>query len=58
MLEANNDATCIEYDIVVHELLHAVGLWHEHMRIDRDEHIKVHYENIEEGQTKIFKLQN
>ncbi|VDN23548.1 unnamed protein product [Gongylonema pulchrum] len=40
MLEANNQATCMEYDIVLHELLHAVGLWHEHMRSDRDQFIK------------------
>lgn len=49
MLEANSLATCIEYDIVLHELLHAVGLWHEHMRKDRDQFIKVHYESIQPG---------
>ncbi|KAE9554392.1 hypothetical protein FO519_002384 [Halicephalobus sp. NKZ332] len=47
MLEANNIATCVEHDIVVHELMHTLGLWHEHMRNDRDNFIKVHYENIE-----------
>uniref|UniRef100_A0AC35FMV6 Metalloendopeptidase n=1 Tax=Panagrolaimus sp. PS1159 TaxID=55785 RepID=A0AC35FMV6_9BILA len=47
MLEANALATCVEHDIVVHELMHTLGLWHEHMRADRDKFIKVHYENIE-----------
>uniref|UniRef100_A0A914DF99 Metalloendopeptidase n=1 Tax=Acrobeloides nanus TaxID=290746 RepID=A0A914DF99_9BILA len=47
MLESNNLATCIEHDIVIHELMHTIGLWHEHMRYDRDDYIKVHYENID-----------
>uniref|UniRef100_A0A0K0DVC7 Metalloendopeptidase n=1 Tax=Strongyloides stercoralis TaxID=6248 RepID=A0A0K0DVC7_STRER len=47
MLESNMYQTCITFEIVVHELLHTVGLWHEQMRIDRDNFIKVHYENID-----------
>ncbi|KAK0426545.1 hypothetical protein QR680_009766 [Steinernema hermaphroditum] len=48
MLEANSQATCVEHDIVIHELFHTIGLWHEHMRYDRDNYIKVHFENIEQ----------
>jgi hypothetical protein len=47
MLEANEDATCVEHDIAIHELMHTIGLWHEQMRYDRDKYIKVHYENID-----------
>ncbi|KAL3103380.1 hypothetical protein niasHS_002566 [Heterodera schachtii] len=46
MLETNEVATCLEFDIVIHELMHTIGLWHEQMRYDRDEYIKIHYENI------------
>ncbi|CAJ0573346.1 unnamed protein product, partial [Mesorhabditis spiculigera] len=46
MLEANDMATCVEPDIVIHELFHSIGLWHEHMRTDRDQFIRVHFENI------------
>uniref|UniRef100_A0A915CQJ8 Metalloendopeptidase n=1 Tax=Ditylenchus dipsaci TaxID=166011 RepID=A0A915CQJ8_9BILA len=46
MLETNNIATCLEFDIVVHELMHTIGLWHEQMRYDRDDYIKIHFENI------------
>ncbi|CAJ0596081.1 unnamed protein product [Cylicocyclus nassatus] len=49
MLEAGYEETCMETEIVLHELLHVVGLWHEHMRYDRDKYIKVHYENIDRG---------
>ncbi|CAJ0961622.1 unnamed protein product, partial [Mesorhabditis belari] len=46
MLEANDRATCVEPDIVIHELFHTIGLWHEHMRNDRDQYIRVNFDNI------------
>ncbi|KHJ93546.1 astacin [Oesophagostomum dentatum] len=49
MLESNYRETCTEPETVIHELLHVTGLWHEHMRYDRDQYIKVHYENIDRG---------
>ena len=32
--------------IVLHEILHAIGLWHEQSRPDRDSYVTVHEENI------------
>ena len=33
-------------DAVKHEIGHAVGLWHEHQREDRDDYVTVLYENL------------
>ncbi|KIH61369.1 astacin [Ancylostoma duodenale] len=38
---------CMEPHIVIHELLHVIGLYHEHTRADRDRYIRVHWDNIE-----------
>ncbi|XGW21035.1 hypothetical protein V3C99_004191 [Haemonchus contortus] len=47
-LESNNATTCMVPRTVLHELLHVCGLWHEHMRYDRDDYIEILYKNIRE----------
>lgn len=38
----------------IHEIGHAIGLWHEQSRVDRGQFITINYENIESGMDHNF----
>ena len=40
---------CDKFGIVVHELGHVVGFWHEHTRPDRDDNVQIVNKNIMSG---------
>ncbi|XP_060575448.1 uncharacterized protein LOC132732939 [Ruditapes philippinarum] len=46
--------SCFKQEIVIHEIGHALGFYHEHNRWDRDNYIKINYENIEPGYNRSF----
>ena len=40
--------------LVMHEIGHALGLWHEQARADRDQHVTIHWEDILPGKEHNF----
>ena len=40
---------CDKFGIVVHEIGHTVGFWHEHTRPDREEFVTIVNDNIKKG---------
>ncbi|XP_025110179.1 zinc metalloproteinase nas-4-like [Pomacea canaliculata] len=44
--EVSIGSGCDTKGVVMHELLHALGFWHEHSRYDRDNYIVVHTDNV------------
>ena len=48
---------CFNPGAIEHEFYHAIGVYHTQSRTDRDEHVKIHFENIMEGMDyNFFKL--
>ncbi len=41
---------------VIHEIGHAIGLFHEQSRIDRDKYLKIHWNRIKKGRSFNFQM--
>ncbi|XP_057675128.1 astacin-like metalloendopeptidase isoform X2 [Corythoichthys intestinalis] len=54
--EVHVDTTC-QVGNIVHEVLHALGFYHEHTRKDRYKYITIVHSNIMEGHQKNFRMQ-
>lgn len=43
----NLGSSCIFIDVIEHEMMHALGFFHEQARPDRDDHVTIHWDNID-----------
>ncbi|XP_077374538.1 low choriolytic enzyme-like [Festucalex cinctus] len=53
-----NTSHCLYKNVVQHEVLHALGFHHEHVRSDRDSHVIINFENIKPDQKRNFEIAN
>lgn len=49
-----DDSDCKPGGLILHELMHVLGVMHTHMRTDRDKYVTVHYNNIPLQQQQQF----
>ncbi|XP_059831398.1 astacin-like metalloendopeptidase isoform X2 [Hypanus sabinus] len=47
---------CMDVGIIQHQLMHALGFYHESSRSDRDDYVEVKMENVEKGSEINFKV--
>ena len=47
---------CMSSQTIKHEFLHAIGVYHMQSRTDRNDYIKIHWNNIWENGLKNFRL--
>ncbi|XP_077864896.1 meprin A subunit beta-like [Saccoglossus kowalevskii] len=48
------DGGCEHKGTVIHEMMHAIGFWHEHSRNDRDDYVIVNLNNVIVGKERNF----
>ncbi|KAK3896133.1 hypothetical protein Pcinc_000182 [Petrolisthes cinctipes] len=45
---------CVYVGTVIHELMHAIGFYHEHTRNDRDDYVTIYFDNVISGMESNF----
>ena len=49
---------CLREGVIIHEILHALGFFHEHSRPDRDQYITIDFDNLKDGMQHNFETLN
>ncbi|XP_076179786.1 seminal metalloprotease 1 [Ptiloglossa arizonensis] len=45
---------CVQHGVIVHEFMHALGFYHQQSAADRDEWVKINWENVKPGKEHNF----
>ena len=45
---------CYTKGVIIHEVMHALGFWHEQSRPDRNQFVEIFWENVDQGKDKHF----
>ncbi|HWL93803.1 MAG TPA: M12 family metallopeptidase [Phycisphaerae bacterium] len=60
MIGGRQDLSIYNWDykyIMMHEVAHALGVWHEQSRPDRDDFVQINYGNVQAGRESNFDIQ-
>nr|XP_057913523.1 low choriolytic enzyme-like isoform X2 [Doryrhamphus excisus]XP_057913524.1 low choriolytic enzyme-like isoform X2 [Doryrhamphus excisus] len=49
---------CVQHGIILHEMMHALGFFHEHTRSDRDDYVRIEWENVQKLHRHNFQKQD
>lgn len=49
---------CVKHGVVIHELLHALGFFHQQSASNRDDYVRINWENIDPGHEHNFNKYN
>lgn len=46
---------CVRHGVVIHEIMHALGFYHQQSAADRDDYVKIIWDNITPGREHNFR---
>lgn len=49
LAHSNSGGTCVTHGIVIHEFLHALGIYHMQSSSNRDQFVRINLENVMNG---------